>query len=94
MRQALRCTRPGGGVGFVGVPHGAGTDGQELFFSPVGPRGGPAPVRALLQDLMERVLDGRIDPGGVFDPALPLEEAAEGYRGMDERRAIETLLRP
>ncbi|MER7183373.1 zinc-dependent alcohol dehydrogenase family protein [Streptomyces hyaluromycini] len=94
MRQAVRATRPGGNVGFVGVPHDVAVDGQELFFSHVGLRGGPAPVRRFLPDLIERVLGGRIEPGKVFDLALPLDEAAEGYRAMDERRAIKTLLRP
>jgi threonine dehydrogenase-like Zn-dependent dehydrogenase len=94
MCLALRSTRPGGNVGFVGLPHGVRIDGQELFLSHVGLRGGPAPVRAYLPDLIQRVLDGRIDPGRVFDLTLPLEEVAEGYRAMDERRAIKALLRP
>lgn len=94
MRQALRSTRPGGNVGFVGVPHGVAVDGEELFFSHVGLRGGPAPVRGYLPDLIDRVWDGRIDPGKVFDLTLPLEEVAEAYRAMDERRAIKALLRP
>ncbi|MER6133059.1 zinc-dependent alcohol dehydrogenase family protein [Streptomyces sp. NPDC001815] len=94
MRQALHCARPGGSVGFVGVPHDVAIDGQELFFSHVGLRGGPAPVRRFLPDLIGRVLDGRIAPGRVFDLTLPLEQVAEGYRAMDERRAIKTLLTP
>ncbi|MER6355949.1 zinc-dependent alcohol dehydrogenase family protein [Streptomyces sp. NPDC001634] len=94
MTQALRSTRPGGNVGFVGVPHGVAIDGQELFFSHVGLRGGPAPVRAYLPDLIQRVFDGSINPGKVFDLTLPLDEVAEGYKAMDERRAIKTLLRP
>ncbi|MCT9138410.1 zinc-dependent alcohol dehydrogenase family protein [Streptomyces violarus] len=94
MHQALRSTRPGGNVGFVGMPHGVQIDGQELFFSHVGLRGGPAPVRAYLPDLIDRVLSGRINPGEVFDLSLPLDEAAEGYKAMDERRAIKALLRP
>ncbi|WP_330337327.1 zinc-dependent alcohol dehydrogenase family protein [Streptomyces sp. NBC_00557] len=94
MRQALHATRPGGNVGFVGVPHGVSVDGQELFFSHVGLRGGPAPVRRYLPDLIERVLTRRIDPGRVFDLTLPLEQVAEGYRAMDERRAIKALLKP
>ncbi|MDT0323561.1 zinc-dependent alcohol dehydrogenase family protein [Streptomyces millisiae] len=94
MRQAVRATRPGGNVGFVGVPHDVTIDGQELFFSHVGLRGGPAPVRDYLPDLIQRVLDGRIDPGKVFDFTLPLDQVAEGYKAMDERRAIKTLLRP
>jgi len=94
MRQALRSTRPGGNVGFVGVPHGVEINGEELFYSHAGLRGGPAPVRAFLPDLIDRVLDGRINPGKVFDLTLPLDQVAEGYRAMDERRAIKALLRP
>ncbi|UFR00284.1 zinc-dependent alcohol dehydrogenase family protein [Streptomyces sp. Go40/10] len=94
MQQALHSTRPGGNVGFVGVPHEVRIDGQELFFSHVGLRGGPAPVRRYLPDLIDRVLSGRIDPGKVFDLTLPLEQVAEGYKAMDERRAIKTLLKP
>ncbi|WP_406723861.1 zinc-dependent alcohol dehydrogenase family protein [Streptomyces sp. GD-15H] len=94
MRQALRSARPGGNVGFVGVPHDVAVDGQELFFSHVGLRGGPAPVRRYLPDLIECVLEGRIDPAKVFDLTLPLEQVAEGYRAMDERRAIKALLKP
>ncbi|MGW1813896.1 zinc-dependent alcohol dehydrogenase family protein [Streptomyces sp. NPDC002125] len=94
MRQALHCARPGGNVGFVGVPHEVAIDGQELFFSHVGLRGGPAPVRRYLPDLIDRVLTGRIDPGKVFDLTLPLDQVAEGYKAMDERRAIKALLTP
>ncbi|MFJ8777850.1 MULTISPECIES: zinc-dependent alcohol dehydrogenase family protein [unclassified Streptomyces] len=94
MHQALLSTRPGGNVGFVGMPHDVRIDGQELFFSHVGLRGGPAPVRAYLPDLIERVVNGRINPGKVFDLTLPLDEVAEGYKAMDERRAIKALLRP
>ena len=94
MRQALHATRPGGNVGFVGVPHGVEINGEELFYSHVALRGGPAPVRRFLPDLVERVLAGRINPGKVFDLVLPLDEAAEGYRAMNERRAIKALLRP
>ncbi|MET8565600.1 zinc-dependent alcohol dehydrogenase family protein [Streptomyces flaveolus] len=94
MRQALQSARPGGNVGFVGVPHEVAIDGQELFFSHVGLRGGPAPVRRYLPELIDRVLSGRIDPGRVFDLTLPLEQVAEGYKAMDERRAIKALLKP
>ncbi|MEU8975841.1 zinc-dependent alcohol dehydrogenase family protein [Streptomyces monashensis] len=94
MRQALHSARPGGNVGFVGVPHEVAIDGQELFFSHVGLRGGPAPVRRYLPELIDHVLTGRIDPGRVFDLTLPLAQVAEGYRAMDERRAIKTLLKP
>ncbi|MHA4816194.1 zinc-dependent alcohol dehydrogenase family protein [Streptomyces aculeolatus] len=94
VQQALHSARPGGNVGLAGVPHEVAVDGQELFFSHVGVRGGPAPVRRYLPDLIQRVLDGRIDPGRVFDLALPLDQVAEGYRAMDERRAVKTLLIP
>jgi threonine dehydrogenase-like Zn-dependent dehydrogenase len=94
MQQALCSTRPGGNVGFVGVPHGVEIPGKELFYSHVGLRGGPAPVRAFLPELIDRVLDGRINPGRVFDLALPLDQVAVGYRAMDERRAIKALLWP
>ncbi|MFF8717296.1 zinc-dependent alcohol dehydrogenase family protein [Streptomyces sp. NPDC015184] len=94
MSQALHTARPGGNVGFVGVPHDVTVDGEELFYSHVGLRGGPAPVRRYLPDLIDRVLTGRIDPGKVFDLALPLEQVAEGYKAMDERRAIKALLKP
>jgi threonine dehydrogenase-like Zn-dependent dehydrogenase len=92
MWQAIRATRPGGHLSYVGVPHGVSLDGAPLFFSHVHLHGGPAPVRRYLPDLIERVLSGSIDPGKVFDLTLPLEQAAEGYRAMDERRAIKTLL--
>jgi threonine dehydrogenase-like Zn-dependent dehydrogenase len=92
MLQAIRATRPGGHVGFVGVAHGVELSGSELFFSQVRLHGGPAPVRRYLPDLIDRVLTGAIEPGNVFDQVLPLDQAAEGYRAMDERRAIKTLL--
>lgn len=94
MTQAVRSTRPGGYVGFVGVPHDVNLGGELLFRTHVGLRGGPAPVRQYLPDLIDLILKREIEPGRVFDLELPLEEAAEGYRAMDERRAIKTLLRP
>jgi threonine dehydrogenase-like Zn-dependent dehydrogenase len=94
MQQAIRSTRPGGTVGYVGVPHGVQLDGQALFFAHVRLFGGPAPVRRYLPSLIDLVLTGKIDPGKVFDLTLPLDQVAEGYRAMDERRAIKTLLRP
>jgi threonine dehydrogenase-like Zn-dependent dehydrogenase len=93
MKQAIGSARPGGFIGYVGVPHGVQLDGQELFFAHVHLHGGPAPARAFLPKLIEMVLRGEIDPGKVFDLTLPLAEVAEGYRAMDERRAIKTLLR-
>lgn len=94
MMQAIRSTRPGGSVGYVGVPHGVELDGQALFFAHVRLHGGPAPVRRFLPELIEMVWDGKINPGRVFDLTLPLDQVAEGYRAMDERRAIKALLRP
>lgn len=94
MTQAIQSTRPGGFVGFVGVPHDVAVPGEQLFRLQVGLRGGPAPVRRFLPDLITRVLDEKIAPGRVFDSVLPLEQVAEGYRAMDERRAIKVLLNP
>jgi threonine dehydrogenase-like Zn-dependent dehydrogenase len=94
MMQAIRSTRPGGHVGFVGVSHGVEIPGLELFFSEVHLLGGPAPVRRFLPELIDLIWNRKIDPGKVFDLRLPLEEVAEGYRAMDERRAIKTLLMP
>ena len=93
MTQAMNSARPGGKIGFVGVPHGVQFDGQALFFAQKSLLGGPAPVRRFLPYLMDLVLDRTINPGKVFDLELPLADAAEGYRTMDERRAIKTLLR-
>jgi threonine dehydrogenase-like Zn-dependent dehydrogenase len=94
MEQAIRSTRPGGSVGYVGVPHGVTLDGADLFFRHVRLLGGPAPVRRYLPELIGLVFNGKINPGKVFDLTLPLDQVAEGYRAMDERRAIKTLLRP
>src|SRR5438477_5015507 len=94
MMQAIRCTRPGGAIGYVGVPHGVELGGEELFYTHVHLHGGPAPVRQYLPKLIDLVLNGKINPGKVFDLTLPLEQVAEGYRAMDERRAIKTLLCP
>lgn len=93
MHQAINCARPGGSVGFVGVPHGVELSGTFLFFAQKSLLGGPAPVRRFLPHLLDLVLSRKIDPGKVFDLALPLEDVADGYRAMDERRAIKTLLR-
>jgi len=92
MMQAIRATRAGGHVGYVGVSHDVALPGEELFFSGVHLHGGPAPVRRFLPELIDLICSRRIDPGKVFDLTLPLEQAAEGYRAMDERRAIKTLL--
>jgi threonine dehydrogenase-like Zn-dependent dehydrogenase len=94
MMQAIHATRPGGSVGYVGVPHGVELNGEQLFFTHVRLHGGPAPVRRFLPDLIDLVWKGKINPGKVFDLTLPLDQVAEGYRAMDERRAIKVLLRP
>jgi len=94
MMQAVRSTRPGGHIGYVGVSHDVELPGHELFYSHVHLHGGPAPVRRYLAELIDLICRREIDPGRVFDLELPLEQAAEGYRAMDERRAIKTLLRP
>ncbi len=94
MMQAIRSTRPGGHVGYVGVAHEVELPGLELFFAEVHLLGGPAPVRRFLPDLIDLIGKREIDPGKVFDLELSLDDAAEGYRAMDERRAIKTLLRP
>jgi len=92
MTQAIRSTRPGGHVGYVGVAHGVELSVEELFFSHVHLHGGPAPVRRFLPELIDLIWNRQINPGKVFDLSLPLEQAAEGYRAMNERRAIKTLL--
>jgi threonine dehydrogenase-like Zn-dependent dehydrogenase len=94
MAQAIHCTRRGGYVSYVGVPHGVELEGEELFYAHVHLHGGPAPVRRYLPKLIDLVLNGTINPGKVFDLVLPLDQVAEGYRAMDERRAIKALLRP
>ena len=94
MMQAIRSARKGGHVSYVGVPHGVELKGEELFFAHVHLHGGPAPVRRYLPELIDLVLNRKIDPAKVFDLTLPLDRVADGYRAMDERRAIKTLLRP
>lgn len=94
MMQAIRSTRPGGHVGFVGVTHEVEIPGLELFFAEVHLMGGPAPVRRYLPELIDLIWTREINPGKVFDLTLPLEQVADGYRAMDERRAIKALLVP
>jgi threonine dehydrogenase-like Zn-dependent dehydrogenase len=95
MDQAIRSTRPGGSVGYVGVPHGgAELPIGTLFGSNIGVRGGVAPVRNYVEELLPEVLAGTLNPGRVFDLTLPLSEVAEAYAAMDERRATKVLLRP
>lgn len=94
MMQAIRATRAGGHVGYVGVAHDVSLPGLEMFFSHIHLHGGPAPVRDYLPELIDLIINGEINPGKVFDLELPLEEAAQAYKAMDERRAIKVLLRP
>ena len=95
MDQAIKSARPGGTVGYVGVPNGGSElPIRELFGSNIGVNGGVAPVRNYIDELLPEVLSGAIDPGRVFDLELPLDEVAEAYAAMDERRAIKVLLRP
>jgi threonine dehydrogenase-like Zn-dependent dehydrogenase len=94
MMQAIESCRAGGYVSYVGVPHDVELKGQQLFFTHVHLHGGPAPVRRYLPELIDLILNGKINPGKVFDLTLPLDQVAEGYRAMDERRAIKALLRP
>src|SRR4051812_19066209 len=91
--QAISATRPGGHLGFVGVNYEVSIRGMDLFFAGIHLHGGPAPVRRFLPELIQLIWDRKIDPGKVFDLTLPLEQAPEGYKAMDERRAIKTLLR-
>ena len=92
-RAAVDACRPGGMVGLLGLPHG-GLPVDAMFWSNKGFHGGVAHVRAYLPHLMELVLARTINPGRVFDLTLPLAEVAEGYRAMDERRAIKAMLIP
>jgi threonine dehydrogenase-like Zn-dependent dehydrogenase len=95
MQQAIDSTRPGGRVGYVGVPAGgAELPIGQLFGANINVGGGVAPVRAYLPELLRDVLAGRIEPGRVFDLELPLGQVAEAYAAMDERRAIKSLLWP
>jgi threonine dehydrogenase-like Zn-dependent dehydrogenase len=94
MRTAFTAARPGSMVGFVGVPHGVKLPVDRMFSKNVGLAGGVAPVRRYLPDLLDLVTSGAVNPGLVFDSVLPLAEVAEGYRAMDERRAVKVLLQP
>jgi threonine dehydrogenase-like Zn-dependent dehydrogenase len=94
IKTAFAIARPGSTVGFVGVPHGVELPVRRMFQRNVGLAGGMAPVRGYLPELLKLVLDGTIDPGQVFDTTLPLDEVAEGYRAMDERRSIKVLIQP
>ena len=94
IKTAFDIARPGSTVGFVGVPHGVELPVRRMFQKNVGLGGGMAPTRRYMDQLLPLVLDKTIDPGRVYDLTLPLEEVAEAYRAMDERRAIKVMLRP
>ena len=94
MKTAFGIARPGSTVGFVGVPHGVELPIRRMFQKNIGLAGGMAPVRQYLPELLKLVMDGAIDPGLVFDLTLPLDQVADGYRAMDERRAIKVLIEP
>jgi threonine dehydrogenase-like Zn-dependent dehydrogenase len=95
MEQALHSVRPGGALGFVGVPTGgAEIPLRYLFDKNITVSGGMAPARTYIPELLKDVLSGAINPGRVFDVEMPLEDAPEAYRAMDERRAIKVLLTP
>lgn len=93
MLTATSIARPGSMIGFVGVPHGVELPIEEMFFRNVGVRGGSAPVRAYIPELLPEVLEERIKPCKVFDFATDLDGVAEAYAAMDQRRAIKSLLR-
>lgn len=95
MRTAIAIARPGGAVGRVGVPHYEMIPAaQQTFYDNVTVSGGPAPVRAYIRELLPDVLDGRIEPGRVFDRVISLEDVPSGYRAMNEREAIKVMVRP
>jgi len=93
MQTALSIARPGSMVGYVGVPHGVEPPIAEMFFRNKGVRGGSAPAHAYIPDLLDDVLEGRINPGRVLDYETDLDAIADAYAAMDERRAIKSLVR-
>lgn len=93
MATALAVARPGSTVGVVGVPHGVEVPIDKIFYGHIGLRGGPAPVHTYIPQLLDDVLEGRINPGRVFDFETNLDGIAEAYAAMDERRAIKSLVR-
>jgi threonine dehydrogenase-like Zn-dependent dehydrogenase len=95
MHTAVIIARPGGAVGRVGVPHYQAIPASEpAFFNNITVSGGPASVRAYIDELLPDVLEGRIEPGRVFDRAIGLDEVPEGYRAMDERKSIKVMVKP
>jgi hypothetical protein len=95
MLTALSIARPGGAVGRVGVPQDETMPAsQTAFYDNVTVSGGPAPVRAYIEELLPDILEGRIEPGRVFDRVVPLDEVPDGYRAMDEREVIKVMIKP
>jgi threonine dehydrogenase-like Zn-dependent dehydrogenase len=95
MATAIAVARPGGAVGRVGVPQdNAIPASQTAFFANVTVSGGPAPVRAYIDELLPDILEGRIEPGRVLDRVIPLDEVPDGYRAMSERAAIKVMVKP
>ncbi len=95
MSTSIGIARAGGAVGRVGVPHYAATPlSQQAFFRNISVGGGPAPVRAYIDELLPDILDGTIQPGRVFDSEVSLEQVPEGYRAMDQRESIKVMVKP
>ena len=94
METALGIVRPGGAIGRVGVPHYGGIESQQTFFGNITVAGGPAPVRAYIDELLPDVMEGRIQPGRVFDRTVDLEGVPDGYRAMEVREALKVMVRP
>jgi threonine dehydrogenase-like Zn-dependent dehydrogenase len=93
MRTAVSITRPGGAVGRVGVRQESTIpNAQPTFYANITVAGGPAPVRAYMHELMADVLEGRIEPGLVFDRTTNIDGVPEGYRAMNERQAIKVMI--
>ena len=95
MTTAVGIARPGGAIGRVGVPHYAAIpQAQPMFYGNISVGGGPAPTRAYIEELLPDVLEGRIEPGRVFDRETDLDGVPDGYRAMDEREAIKVMVKP
>ena len=95
MRTAISIARPGGSVGRVGVPQGESLPASlPAFYNNVTVSGGPAPVRAYIEELLPDVLEGKIQPGRVFDRVVDLDEVPDGYRAMNERESIKVMVEP
>jgi len=95
MQTAIQITRPGGAIGRVGVPQDETMPAsQPAFYKNITVSGGPAPVRAYIEELLPDVLEGRIEPGRVFDGVIGLNEVPEGYRAMNDRESIKVMVKP